>query len=106
MRAAAFTRCHLYGDDAPWDRLAAFQLPEPRGSYDHAEPAAADIPAADTTSAPIELIVAQQPQVLVVHDASDSSQVRSRSRKPPRSDQPLGRGENAHHDSMSMRGAG
>ena len=29
-RAAAFARCDLGGDHAPWDRLAAWQLPEPR----------------------------------------------------------------------------
>jgi len=35
-----------------------------------------------------------------MHDASDGSQVRSRSREPPRSDQDLGWGEDAHHDSI------
>ena len=40
-----------------------------------------------------------------MHDASDGSQVGSRSRKPPRSDQCLGRGEDAHHDSMGTRDA-
>ena len=36
------------GDNTPRDRLTASQLPEPRrGPDDHAEPAAADIPAAD-----------------------------------------------------------
>jgi hypothetical protein len=41
-----FARCDLGGDHAPGDRLAASQLPEPgRGRDDHAEPAAADIPA-------------------------------------------------------------
>ena len=47
-RAAAFARCDLGGDHAPWDRLAAWQLPGPRGGPDHdTEPAVADIPAAD-----------------------------------------------------------
>jgi hypothetical protein len=44
-RVAAFARCDLGGDHAPGDRLAAWQLPEPRrGRDDDAEPAAADIP--------------------------------------------------------------
>ena len=43
-----FARCDQAGDHAPWDRLAAWQRPEPRrGLDDDAEPAAADIPAAD-----------------------------------------------------------
>jgi len=47
-RVMAFARCDLGGDHAPGDRLAASQLPEPwRGPDDHAEPAAADIPAVD-----------------------------------------------------------
>ena len=47
-RAAAFARCDLGGDHAPGDRLAAWQLSGPRrGPDDHAEPAAADIPAVD-----------------------------------------------------------
>ena len=46
-RAAAFARGDLGGDYPPWDRLAELQLPEPRrGPDNHAEPAAADIPAA------------------------------------------------------------
>ena len=99
-RAAAFARRDLGGDHAPGDRLAAAQLPGPRrGPDDHAEPAAADIPAikADVDS---ELIAAQLPQVLVMHDAADASQVRSCSREPPRGDQYLGQGQDAHHDSM------
>jgi hypothetical protein len=104
-RAAAFARCDLGGDHAPWDRLAAAQLPEPRrGPDDDVEPAAADIPAAgaDVDS---ELIAAQLPQVFMMHDASDGSQVRSCSREPPRGNQYLGRGQDAHHDSMSTCGA-
>ena len=94
------------GDHAPWNRLAASQLPQPRrGPDDDAEPAAADIPAADADVGTGELIAAQLPQVLVMHDASDGSQVRSCSREPPRGDQCLGRGQDAHHDSMGTCGA-
>ena len=35
-----------------------------------------------------------------MHDASDGSQVGSCSREPPRGNQYLGRGQDAHHDSM------
>jgi hypothetical protein len=44
------------------------------------------------TSTP-ELIAAQLPQLLMMHDASDGSQIRACSRKPPRRDQYLGRGK-------------
>ena len=37
-----------------------------------------------------------------MHDAGDGSQVRARSREPPRGNQYLSRGEDAHHDSMRM----
>ena len=105
-RAAAFARCDLGGDHAPGDRLAAWQLPEPRrGPDDDAEPAAADIPAVDADVDSGELIAAQLPQVLVMHDASYGSQVRSCSREPPRGNQDLGRGQDAHHDSMGTCGA-
>ena len=74
-RAAASARCDLGGDHAPGNRLAASQLPEPRrGPDDDAEPAAADIPAADADVDACELIAAQLPQVLVMHDAGDGSQ--------------------------------
>ena len=54
-RAAAFARCDLGGDHAPWDRLAALQLPQPRrGPDDHAGPAAADI---STAGADVDSIV-------------------------------------------------
>jgi hypothetical protein len=77
-RAAAFARCELGCDHAPGDRLAASQLPEPRrGRDDHAEPAAADIPAVGADVDSGELIATQLPQILVMHDASDGSQVRS-----------------------------
>jgi hypothetical protein len=105
-RAAAFARCDLDGDHLPWDRLAASQLPGPRRGPDgHAEPATADVPAVDPDVDSGELIAAQLPQVLLSHDASDGSQVRSCSREPPRGDQDLGRGEDAHPDSMGTYGA-
>ena len=50
------------------------------------------------------LIAAQLPQVLLMYDAGDGHHVRPCSREPPRGDQYLGRGENAHHDSMSTCG--
>ena len=101
VRAAVLARCELGGDHAPWDRLAAPQFPGPRRSPDdHAEPAAADIPAVDTDIDPGELIAAQLPQILVMHDASHSSQVGARSGEPPRGNQDLGRGQDAHHHSM------
>ena len=104
--AAAFARCDLGGDHAPWDRLAAWQLPGPRGGPDdHAEPAAADIPAVKEDVDSGQLIAAQLPQVLVMHDAGDGSQVRSCSGEPPRGNQYLGRGEDAHDDSMGTCGA-
>ena len=37
-------------------------------------------------------------------DASDRSQMWSCSREPPRGNQCLGRGQDAHHDSMSTGG--
>jgi len=74
VRAAAFALCELSGDYAPGDRLAAPQLPEPgRGSDDDAEPAAADIPAVDADVGSGELIAAQLPQVLAMHDPGDGS---------------------------------
>jgi hypothetical protein len=57
-RAAAFARCDLGGDHAPEDCLAAWQLPSPRRGHDDAEPAAADIPAADADVDSGELIAA------------------------------------------------
>ena len=105
-RAAAFARCELGGDHVPWDRLAAPQLPGPRrGPDDHPEPAAADIPAVDTDVDSGELITAQLPQVLVMHDASDGSQMGPCSREPSRDNQYLSRGKDAHHNSMSTGGA-
>jgi hypothetical protein len=97
-------RCDLGGDHAPGDRLAAWQLPEPRRGPDHyAEPAAADIPAIDADGDSGELIAAQLPQILMMHDLSHGSQVRSCSREPPRGNQDLGRSQDAHHDSMGTR---
>jgi hypothetical protein len=77
-RAAAFARRDPGGDHAPGDHLAASQLPGPRrGPGGDAGPAAADIPAIDADAGPGELVAAQLPQVLVMGDASDGSQVRS-----------------------------
>jgi hypothetical protein len=105
-RAAAFARRDLDGDHPPGNRLAAPQLPEPRrGPDNYPEPAAADIPAIDADVDSGELITTQLPQVLTMHDASHGSQVRSCSREPPRGNQYLGRSQDAHHDSMSTRGA-
>ena len=70
-----------------------------------AEPAAADVPAIDADVDAGQLIAAQLPQVLVMHDPGHGSQVRSYSREPPRRDQDLGRGQDAHHDSMGTCGA-
>ena len=67
---------------------------------DCAEPATADIPAIDADVDSGELIAAQLPQVLVMHEADGGRQVRSCSREPPRCNQYLGRGQDAHHDSM------
>ena len=105
-RAAAFARWDLGGDHAPGIRLTAPQLPQPRrGPDDDAEPAAADIPAVDTDVDSGELTAANLPQVLRVHDASESSQMRPRSRQPSRGNQDLSRGQDAHHNSMGTSGA-
>jgi hypothetical protein len=106
-RPAAFAWRDLGGDHAPWDRLAALQRSGPRrGPDDDAEPAASDIPAVDADIYSAKLIAAQSPQVLVMHDASDGSQMRSYSREPPRGNQDLGRGEDTHHHSMDTYDAG
>ena len=105
-RAAAFARCDLGGDHAPRNRLAASQIPEPRrGPDDHAEPAAANIPAIDADIDTGQFIAAQPPQVLVMHDASHGSQVGSCPRESPCGNQYLSRGQDAHHSSMSTCGA-
>jgi hypothetical protein len=105
-RAAAVARRDLGRDHPPGDRLAAPQLTQPRhGSDHHAEPAAPDIPAIDTDVDSGELIAAQLPQIFAMHDPSHGSQVRPRSREPPRGNQDLGRGQHAHHTSMSTGGA-
>jgi len=100
-RAAAFARYDPGGDHPPGDRLAPSQLPSPRRSPDDdAEPTATDIPAADADVDSGELIATQLPQILVMHDPSHGSQVRPCSRQPPRGNQYLGRGEDAHYHSM------
>ena len=92
-------------DHAPWNRLAAPQRSQPWCAHkDHAEPAAADVPAVAADVDTRELIAAQLPQIVGMHDASDRSQVRSRAREPARGNQCLGRGENAHDDSMGTGG--
>ena len=79
MRAAAFARCDLGGDNVPRDCLTALQLPEPRrGPDDHAEPAAADIPAVDADVDSGELIAAQLPQVLVMFRVREADAVSDR----------------------------
>jgi len=40
-----------------------------------------------------------------MHDARDGSQMRSRSREPPRGNQDLSRGKDAHYNSMGTYGA-
>ena len=103
MRAAAFARCDLGGDYPPRDGLAAPQLAEPRrGPHDHAEPAAADIPAVDTDIESGEFIAAQLPEVLVMHDDSESGEVGSCSGEPLRGNQDLSWSQDAHPDSMGM----
>jgi hypothetical protein len=58
------------------------------------------IPAIDADVDSGELIPAQLPWLLVMHDASNGSQVGPCPRKPPCRDQYLGRSQDAHHDSM------
>jgi hypothetical protein len=100
------TRCDLGGDHPPGDGLAAPQPSEPRRGPDNdAEPAAPDIPAAGADVGSGELITAELPQVVVMHDPGDGHHMGPCSREPPRGDQYLGRGQNAHHDSMSTCGA-
>ena len=100
-RAAAFAWCDRSGDPAPWDRLAALQLPGPRrGPDDDSEPAATDVPAVDADVESSELFAAQLPQVLVMHDGGEGSQMGLCSGEPSRGNQDLDPGEDAHHDSM------
>jgi hypothetical protein len=72
---------------------------------DYAEPAAADVPAFEADIDSGKFITAELPQILMMHDASNGHHVGSCSRESPRRDQYFGRGENAHHDSMSTCGA-
>jgi hypothetical protein len=77
------------------------QLPEPRrGHDDDAKPAPADISAVATDVDPSERIAAQLPQILVMNDASDGSEMRSRIRELSRRNQHLRRVEDGHYDSM------
>jgi hypothetical protein len=52
-----------------------------------------------------ELIAAHLPQVLVMHDASHSSQARSCSREPPRGNQDHSWSQHAHQHGMGTCGA-
>jgi hypothetical protein len=52
-----------------------------------------------------ELIAAQLPQIFMMHDPGNGSQVRACSREPPCGDQYLGPGQDVHHHSMSTCGA-
>ena len=80
------------------------QPPGPRrGPDDDAEPAAADIPAADVDVDAGEPIAAQLPQILAMHDARDSRQMGSCSRGPPRGNQDLSRGQDDHHPLTGCR---
>jgi len=64
---------------APGDRLAAWQLPEPRpGRDDDAEPAAADVQPSTRTSTPVSSSRHSCHRSSVMHDPSHGSQVRSR----------------------------
>ena len=56
------------------------------------------------TSTPVSSSRRSLPQVILMHDASHGSQVRPHSGEPPRGDQDLGRGQDAHHDSMGTCG--
>ena len=100
VTAAARAREISDGNDQTFWAVASLNLAD-----DDAEPAAADIPAVDADVDPGELIAAQLPQVILMHDASHGSQVRSCSREPPRGDQHFRRGQDAHHYSMGTRGA-
>jgi hypothetical protein len=101
-RVAAFARGKLGGNHTPRDRLARPQFPRPRrGPDDHAEPAAADVPAVDIDVDPGELIAAELPYVLVMHDAGHGRQVGSCPGEPPRGNHYLGGGQRTHHHSMS-----
>lgn len=77
----------------------------PAHPRDNAEPAAADIQAIDANINSGELVAALPPLVLVMHDSSRGSQVRSCSCEPSRGNQYLGRCQDAHHHSMSTCGA-
>jgi len=80
-----WTCCGTARRSRPWDRLAAWHVPGPqRGPDDYAEPTAADVPAIYTDVDSGELMAAQLPQVLGMHDAGHGSQARSCAGEPPR----------------------
>ena len=104
-RAAVFARCDLGGDHAPEDHLAVCQLPRAAVwpmTMPNQRPRISQPPVRASTP---ELIAAQLRQVLVMHGASDGGQVRSCSGQPQGGDQDLGRGQDAHLDSMGRHGA-
>jgi hypothetical protein len=84
--------CDLCGDHAPWDRLAAPQLLQPRrGSHDYAKPAPTNIPAVDPYVDSGELITAQLPmpvsartcRTVVLGMTSRRRRLTDSCRKPP-----------------------
>ena len=106
VRAAAFARCDLAAitrhgivsprRSSPSRGVAPTATPNQRPRIS---------PAVDTDVESGELIEAQLPLVLLMHDASQSSQAGSCSGEPPRGNQGLSWGQNVHHNSMGTCGA-
>jgi len=106
VRAAAFARCDLAAitrhgivsprRSSPSRGVAPTATPNQRPRIS---------PAVDTDVESGELIAAQLPLVLLMHDASQSSQAGSCSGEPPRGNQGLSWGQDAHHNSMGTCGA-
>ena len=106
VRAAAFARCDLAAitrhgivsprRSSPSRGVAPTATPNQRPRIS---------PAVDTDVESGELIEAQLPLVLLMHDASQSSQAGSCSGEPPRGNQGLSWGQDAHHNSMGTCGA-
>jgi hypothetical protein len=106
VRAAAFARCDLAAitrhgivsprRSSPSRGVAPTATPNQRPRIS---------PAVDTDVESGELIAAQLPLVLLMHDASQSSQAGSCSGEPPRGNQDLSWGQDAHHNSMGTCGA-
>ena len=69
-------------DDAPWDGLSAGQYSRPWCRHDnHPEPPAADVPAIYAHVDPGELIAAQAPEVVGMHDSSNRADLRLQPRE-------------------------